>query len=246
VNVVIPMAGMGSRLANDPSRRPKPLIEVQDLPLWLWAVRCLPLDSASRIVFVCLRQHAEKFNLETEIPNRLDERTVRVVVLDEVTDGQLRTVVMAQNELALDEPLLVFNADSWFHHSANDFLRMADLCDGVLGVASKAGDKWSFARVDQSGRVVEVAEKRRISDHACTGLYYFRDTRKFLADANTMFNEGETTNGEYFVAPLYQRMIARGERIGVTVADEFRPIGTPEELADFRSFISTDSFQTRS
>lgn len=240
MNVVIPMAGRGSRLSHDPSQRPKPLIEVQGQPLWEWAVRCLPLDSAERIVFICLREHAEKFDLDSEIRSTLKGRPVSIVMLDDVTDGQLRTVVLAESELMLDAPLLVFNADSWFHHSEDEFLRTAEACDGILGVAPQEGDRWSFARLDRDGLVVEVAEKRRISDHACTGLYYFRNTRRFLADAHEMFSEGDQTIGEYYVAPVYQRMIARGEQVQVTVADHFFPIGTPDELAIFRSFVSEE------
>lgn len=234
MNIVVPMAGRGSRLAGHDSGLPKPMIEVGGRPLWAWAVSCLPVTAATRIVFVCLREHVDRFGLEQAMRDALPGLPVRIVALDHVTDGQLRTVVAAQDELDLDDSLLVYNADTWFAHDDVRFLLDAATHDGLLGVARKPGDRWSFARLGDDGLVVEVAEKTRISDLACTGLYHFRDTRRFLTDAAAMFAAERTTKGEYFVAPLYEEMIARGDRVGVVEAERFLPIGTPEELATFR------------
>jgi NDP-sugar pyrophosphorylase family protein len=236
VNIVVPMAGRGSRLAGHDSGRPKPLIAVGGRPLWAWAVHCLPLATAERVVFVCLQEHIDRYGLDRAIREELTDLPVRIVALDDVTDGQLRTVVAAEGELDLDASLLVYNADTWFRHDASQFLGATDRHDGLLGVARKPGDRWSFARLGDDGLVVEVAEKTRISDLACTGLYWFRDTSRFLADAASMFRAQWTTKGEYFVAPLYEEMIARGDRVGVVEAAEFLPIGTPEELDSFRHF----------
>jgi len=236
VNIVIPMAGRGSRLAGHDSGRPKPLIEVGGRPLWAWAVHCLPLTRAERIVFVCLREHIDRYGLDRAIREELSGLPARIVALDDVTDGQLRTVVAAEGELDLDCSLLVYNADTWFAHDDAQFRLDVETHDGLLGVARKPGDRWSFARLGDDGLVVEVAEKTRISELACTGLYWFRDTRRFLADAESMFCAQRTTKGEYFVAPLYEEMISRGDRVGVVEAAEFLPIGTPEELDSFRRF----------
>lgn len=238
MNVVIPMAGRGSRLAGHPSGLPKPLIEIGGRPLWSWAASCLPLERAERLVLVCLREHVSAYGLDAAFAEEFDGLPLRLVVLDDVTDGQLRTVVASAGEWQLDAPLLVYNADTWFLHDQAQLLASLERHDGVLGVAEKPGDRWSFARVDDTGRVVEVAEKRRISNWACTGLYHFRDARRFLADAQAMFDAGDRTKGEYFVAPLYERMIARGESVGIAVAEQFMPLGTPEELEAFAEMVS--------
>lgn len=238
MNIVIPMAGRGSRLAGHSSGLPKPLIEVGGRPLWSWAVHCLPLDRAERLVMVCLAEHLETYELAEAFRAEFEGLPLRIVALDDVTDGQLRTVVASADEWDMESPLLVFNADTWFHHDQQSFLEAADSSDGVLGVAEKDGDRWSFAKVDDDGRVVEVAEKRRISEWACTGLYHFRDSRRFLSDARAMFDARDQTKGEYFVAPLYERMIARGERVGIAVADEFMPLGTQDELQEFEAKLA--------
>jgi len=235
MNIVIPMAGAGSRLSDDPTGRPKPLIEVHGQPLWSWAVNCLPLEAARRIVFVCLGSHIDDYGVDMAIHDALSGLPVVIHRIEEVTDGQLRTVVAAREHLVGTDPLLVFNADTWFRHDQREFLALAQASDGVLGVSSMPGDRWSFVRLDEHETVVEVVEKRRISDHVCTGLYHFADTERFLTDADIMFTQDERTNGEFFVAPIYQRMIDRGERVRIMPASSFQPIGTPAELEEFRS-----------
>lgn len=234
MNIVIPMAGAGSRLSGDPTGRPKPLIEVDGRPLWSWAVNCLPVEAAGRIVFVCLGRHIDEYAVDQAILAELSGLPVVIHRIEEVTDGQLRTVVAAREHLVGTDPLLVFNADTWFRHDQREFLELARQADGVLGVSSMPGDRWSFVRLDEHESVVEVVEKQRISDDVCTGLYHFADTGRFLADADTMFALDERTNGEFFVAPIYQRMIERGETVRIMTAERFLPIGTPEELEAFR------------
>ena len=239
MNIVIPMAGRGSRLSDHHSGLPKPLIEVEGRPLWWWATGCLPLEYATRLVFVCLREHVEPYDLVGRFEAAYPYYPVEVRVLDDVTDGQLRTVTSAADLLDTSRPLLVFNADTWFAHDQTAFLEEAASSDGVLGVARRDGDRWSFARTDEQGDVVEVAEKRRISDLVSTGLYHFRNTERFLDDAAAMFRADDRARGEFFIAPLYQRMIDRGERIRTCRANAFTPIGTPEELGAFKDDVAT-------
>lgn len=238
MNIVIPMAGAGTRLAGHESGRPKPLIQVEGRPLWRWATECLPLNQAERLVFICLKEHVDTFDLKRSIQKDLSSLPVQIRVLDSVTDGQLRTVVSARDLFESTCSTLIFNADTWFRHDERAFLDHCHSHAGTLGVAEQEGDRWSFARLAKDGRVVEVAEKQRISPLASTGLYHFSDTRIFLADADAALSEPSET-AEHYVAPIYQRMIDRGDLIGVVRAEEFFPIGTPVELELFSSRVRT-------
>ena len=107
--------------------------------------------------------------------------------------------------------------------------------DGVLDVFRAQGDRWSFARIDEQGRVLETAEKRRISDWATTGLYYFRRGADFVRHADRMIDAGDRSNREFYVAPIYNRMIAAGADIRANPVDEVWVLGTPEDLARFEA-----------
>lgn len=234
MNIVIPMAGRGQRFVDAGYTVPKPMIPVLGRPMYAWAVESLPLELASRLVFVCLADHLEGFGLAEDIAARYGRHCPRIHAVPEVTGGQVCTVLAARELLDESKSLLIYNADTWCRTRLAERLPALPVeVDGLLGVFEAPGDHWSFARTDDNGRVVETAEKRRISPWASTGLYYFTRTRDFLKHADAMLAEGDTTRGEYYVAPLYNRMLSEGANLGLDTAQAVRVLGTPVELEAF-------------
>ena len=109
---------------------------------------------------------------------------------------------------------------------------------GLISVADLPSDRWSFARTDQEGKVIEVAEKVRISDHASTGLYYFSQGKELVAKGQEMIQRREKTRGEYYVIPVYQKFIDTGKNIGISQATAVWDMGTPEAKSEFEKNIS--------
>lgn len=236
MNIVMPMAGRGSRFAQIGISTPKPLINVRGKPMYAWATDGLPLDQANRLIFICLREHLQDLALEADIRERYAAHRPTIIALEEVTQGQLCTVLTAREHIDRDEPLLIFNADTYCPTTISQSLAgWGSGIDGVLDVFRAAGDKWSFARLDGSDRVLETAEKRRISDWASTGLYYFGSGRQFVHHAEIAVAENERSGGEFYVAPLYNRLIAAGADIRANKIDTVWVLGTPEDLAHFEA-----------
>ena len=234
MNIILPMAGRGSRFAEIGYAVPKPLIDVKGRPMYSWAMDSLPLHFAKRVVFVCLRAHLTDLSLEQDIKTRYARLNPVIIPLDKVTEGQACTVLEARDYINNDEPLIIYNADTYCLCSSDDvFTNLKNDVDGVISVFKADGDKWSFARMDKSGRVVETAEKRRISEWATTGLYHFTRGRDFVFHAEKMIAENERVNKEFYVAPVYNRLIAAGANIRCDVAREVWVLGTPEDLAHF-------------
>lgn len=234
MTIVMPMAGRGSRFAQVGVRTPKPLIEVRGKPMYAWAMDSLPLPLARKVVFVCLAEHLRDHALEHDIRTRYAALHPEIVALDHVTEGQACTVLEARSRLDDELPLLVFNADTYCRTRLHERLpSLAPKIAGLLGVFRAPGDQWSFARTDATGRVLETAEKRRISDWATTGLYWFRRAGEFVRYAEEMIAADDRVNGEFYVAPVYNRMITACEEVVIDVADEVRVLGTPEDLATF-------------
>jgi NDP-sugar pyrophosphorylase family protein len=234
MNIVMPMAGRGSRFAQVGIDTPKPLIDVFGRPMYAWAMDSLPLELARRVIFICLEEHLRQPALESDIRNRYGDLDPEIVRLDEVTEGQACTVLKARSWIDNDEPLLIYNADTYCRTSlAKRLPELPPQADGLLGVFHAPGDKWSFARADSTGRVLATAEKSRISDWASTGLYYFQRGRDFVVHADAMIGAGERVNGEFYVAPVYNRLIAAGLQIFIDRAEEVWVLGTPEDLRYF-------------
>lgn len=234
MKIVIPMAGRGKRFADCGFKNPKPLIPVLGKPMYSWAVDGLPLDSSSKLIFICLREHLDGSGLEDDIRERYSEFDPAIISLDKVTEGQACTVMTARDRIDSEDDLLIFNADTYCPTSLKTALaHFGSSVDGVMDVFRGEGEHWSFARTDSSGRVIETAEKRRISEWATTGLYYFRRGRDFVRHTENMIRSEERSNGEFYVAPVYNRMIAAGADIRINPVNEIWVLGTPEELSAF-------------
>jgi NDP-sugar pyrophosphorylase family protein len=233
------MAGRGSRFAETGVAIPKPLINVRGKPMYAWAVDSLPLLLATRLIFICLEEHLRNYELEADIRSRYASLNPIILSLDKVTEGQACTVLEARELIDNNDPLLIYNADTYCCSTLAVALAAPDQSlDGLIGVFQAAGDKWSFAALDETGAVLETAEKRRISEWATTGLYYFSKGRDFVRYADEMIVSNDRVNGEFYVAPVYNRMIAAGAHVRADKAREVWVLGTPEDLAHFDQHYS--------
>lgn len=229
--VVVPMAGRGSRYATQGYETPKPLIEVAGKPMVFWALKSLEGLRVSKYIFVALKEHEDIFGVQKLLKNQIDGN-VEFVWLDTVTEGQLCTVLAARHLLDANEDVLIASSDTLVIGNLGMDIRVAKW-EGIISVANLPGDQWSFARTNITGEVVEVAEKKRISDHASTGLYYFRKAETLISYGEDIIRRQEKTRGEYYVIPVYQKMIEAGLPVGVSQASSVWDMGTPEAKMEF-------------
>ncbi|MBI4802319.1 MAG: hypothetical protein HY796_07320 [Elusimicrobia bacterium] len=239
----IAMAGRGLRFAEAGFSLPKYMIEAAGRTLFEHSVFSLPLQLAAKIFFIALSEHEQTFRLSAFIKEKLGRSAAaglawELALLDAPTRGQAETVLKIQDLVPPESALAVYNIDTCFS-SATLAARLADpraRRDGVIGAFKLAGPdpKWSFARTGPGGAVVETAEKVQISDNALTGLYHFSRSADFFEAAGAAVRGGETERGEFYVAPLYNRLIAGGRRFVLDEAEELIPLGTPEDVAAFR------------
>jgi UDP-N-acetylglucosamine diphosphorylase / glucose-1-phosphate thymidylyltransferase / UDP-N-acetylgalactosamine diphosphorylase / glucosamine-1-phosphate N-acetyltransferase / galactosamine-1-phosphate N-acetyltransferase len=233
MNIVMPMAGRGARLADWQQNTPKPLIQVAGKPMILWAMESLQGLAATHLTLIALAEH-ERLYSQQNLLHILWPIPCEFVWLDQVTEGQLCTVLAARKWIDTDEDLLIASADTLVRsHLAEDIRQKSSICRGIISVADLPGERWSFARTDEYGNVVEVAEKVRISDYASTGLYYFQNGHDFVAVADEIIQKQEKTRGEYYVIPVYQKYIERGWTVNISQASETWDMGNPEAIMEF-------------
>ena len=199
--LVIPMAGRGSRFSNVGYTIPKPLIEVAGKPMLFHAFQSVKDVAYRKLIFIALKEHQDEYNVSDVIKKNINS-TFELILLDEVTEGQLCTVLTAADFFKQDEGLLIAASDSYIKSNIGKEIENSK-ADGLISVRDLPGEQWSFAKADESGKVIEVAEKVRISNFASTGLYYFRDSKTFEQEANNIVTNKLTTKGEYYVMPLY-------------------------------------------
>jgi UDP-N-acetylglucosamine diphosphorylase / glucose-1-phosphate thymidylyltransferase / UDP-N-acetylgalactosamine diphosphorylase / glucosamine-1-phosphate N-acetyltransferase / galactosamine-1-phosphate N-acetyltransferase len=234
--LVIPMAGRGSRFSTVGYTTPKPLIDVAGKPMLYHAFQSVKNVPYSKVIFIALKEHEEHYQVSRIIREQVTP-DFELILLAEVTEGQLCTVLTASDFFREGEGLLVAASDSYIHSDIAGDIKRSD-ADGIISVTDLPGSHWSFAKTDETGRVTEVAEKNRISNHVSTGLYYFSDSKRFEKEARELVERKETTKGEYYIIPLYNKLIAQGAKIELSHAYKMWDMGTPEAKEQFEAHLA--------
>ncbi len=238
LNIVVPMAGRGERFKNKGYDFPKPLIEVvEKKPMIQIAVENIAPAYEHRFIFICLREHYEKYALKDLF--KLITSDHEVVVIDKPTRGQACSVLLAKEFIDNDEDdLLTANCDQFIDANIEDFITFSRKGNMHGSIITFKGThfKWSFVKKDENGFVIEAAEKRPISNDATTGLYYFRKGKYFTEGIQRQIEKDVSINGEFYICPVYNEMILKDMKI-VTYeipADKMYGLGTPEDLKNFQ------------
>lgn len=227
-NVVIPMAGLGSRFTESGYTLPKPLIRIFGKPMIKLVVDSLQLDA--NYIFIVQKEHRVKFHLD----DVLDEIApgCKIVEVDGVTDGAARTVLMAKDLIDNDTPLIISNSDQVVVWSSFTFESVL-ASHSVVALFRADDSKWSYAKIDELGLICEVAEKKVISNNASVGIYGWKTGSDYVKYAEQMISKDIRTNNEFYIAPVYNEAIADGEKIIPYFVDEMHGLGTPEDMNNF-------------
>lgn len=228
MNVLIPMAGAGSRFAQAGYTFPKPLIQVREQPMIQLVVDNLGLDA--NYIYVVQKSHREKYNLDTLL--NLITPGCTVVETDGITEGAACTALLAKQFIDNDQPLFFANSDQFVEWSPIEFMynMQETAADGGIVTFESTHPKWSFAKTDENGLVVEVAEKNPISTEATVGYYYWKRGTDFVKYAEQMIDKNIRVNNEFYVCPVFNEAIADGKTIRTFKATKMWGLGTPEDL----------------
>lgn len=246
VTIVIPMAGEGSRFVKAGYTTPKPFIRINSTPMVGHVLKNLDWPSAQYIL-IARRAHWER---DPEAVRGIEKMAaVQFHLLDELTEGTACTVLAARDLIPDNQPLLIANSDQLVRNGIGAMLRdaMGRGLDGSIMVFPEAGDpKWSYARCDDRGLVVEVAEKRAISQLATVGIYYFRTAGLFYKAAREMIDADDRVNSEFYTCPAYNYLIRDGGKVGVFEIgrDWMFGLGTPEDLERYKTVSATSNMWT--
>jgi len=231
MNVLIPMAGAGSRFQKAGYTFPKPLIEVDGKPMIQAVVENINIDA--RHIFVVQKGHYEKYNLKHLL--QLISPGCKIVLVDEMTEGAACTTLLAKKFIDNDDPLIFANSDQYLDWDSNEFMYSmeGDNIDCGILTFTATHPKWSFARLDDDGFVSEVAEKKTISNVATAGIYYWRRGSDYVKYAERMIKKNIRVNDEFYVCPVFNEAIQDGKKVKTFHFDGMWGLGTPEDLEHF-------------
>ncbi len=239
LQIVIPMAGRGSRFAKAGFTTPKPLIPLGGRPMIQWVIDNIRPNRPHHFTFICLAEHLEAY---PEVPAELRRLCpgCEIVPVSQVTEGAACTVLLARKLIDNDNPLMIANSDQVVELNINDYLAAQDApgVDGLIMTFWSDHPKWSYCRMRDDGTVKEVIEKQVVSNEATVGIYNFRRGHDFVRAADAMIAANLRVNNEFYVAPTYNILIGEGARIvTMKTGREYagmHGIGIPEDLELFQ------------
>ena len=231
MNVVIPMAGNGSRFLSAGYTFPKPLIEVNGKPMIQTVVDNLAIDA--NFIFIVQKEHRNKYNLDSMLS--LISPGCKIVEVDSVTEGAACTVLLAKEFIDNDNPLVIANSDQYVEWNSLDFfykMNEQNLDAGIVTFKS-THPKWSYARLDENEYVAEVAEKNPISNVATVGIYWWKKGSDYVKFAEQMIQKNIRVNNEFYVCPVFNEAILDNFKIKTFDVPKMWGLGTPEDLDYF-------------
>jgi len=243
--LILPMAGKGQRYYNRGYNVPKPLLDVNGLPMVIQAVNCLPRTTNN--VFICLNEHIENFDLQEKIEKHFPNN--KLITIDKVTEGQACTceIGVNQSKMDLEKPILISACDNGVYYDAQEYLDLVhdDSIDIIVWTfrnnqTSKVNpDMYAWLDVDENNNIQNVSNKNFIYDnplktHAIIGTMFFRKAKYFTEGLQKNYKENIRTNGEFYVDDVLNQNIKDGLVIKVFEVKNYICWGTPD---DYKTYI---------
>lgn len=236
LHIIMPMAGEGSRFARAGWTTPKPLIELNGVPLFQRAIGSVAIDGVEmKYSFIVRQEHIDNQHIDRLIKDILPE--ARIFSVLKTTRGAVETCLVAEPAIADDDAIVVMDCDLEFRSKAyNELVAKAlsvDECDadgGALVSFDSNDPRYSYAQVDEEGRVTRTAEKEPISNHALCGAYFFGSGKDFKRIAHQLLDDGTHGKAEFYVSLLYNYLLAEGKTVRLATMEEYHSYGTPEEF----------------
>jgi NDP-sugar pyrophosphorylase family protein len=224
INVLIPMAGSGTRFSEKGYSLPKPLIKIFGKPMIEHVIDSLNIDA--NYIFLVQKEHYVKYHL-ADVLDALSPGC-KIVQVDGVTDGAARTTLLAKDLVDNDTPLVIANSDQVISWDSTEFLSLLQSRD-VIALFRDSDPKWSYAEI-KNNLVSRVAEKQVISDNASVGIYGWSKGSDYVKYAEQMIEKDIRTNNEFYICPVYNEAIQDGHQVVPFYVKRMHGVGTPEDM----------------
>lgn len=233
MNIIIPIGGIGQRFKEDGYITPKPLINVLGDPMICRLIESLN-TSDDDVIGIVYNQDLKSYNFEGLINFKFPGKNIRFVALDKVTKGASDTILFGLNNMGmnLDENFLVLDCDTFYE---DDIITRYKECENKNTIFYFKDKQefpiFSYIKINQN-RVIDIMEKKKISDNANTGAYGF-SSGEILKKYCEKINHRED---ELYVSLLYKEMLNDGVVITSVEIEKFSCVGTPIQLKTYCEF----------
>lgn len=241
LKIIIPLAGSSELFSNAGYFYPKPLIEVNGLPMIEMVLQNpLAMEVEKSFIFIIKEDDAKKFHLDNTL--KILSPNCEIIKLSNDTKGGLCSVLMAIDKIANDDEILILNGDQIIDLSLNTIYHdwKSNNADAGLITFNSVHPRWAYARL-VDGEVVQTAEKNPISNFAIAGAYYFKNSSEFFDSAFKSIKEGVHLDGMFYISPVVNQYVLRAKKVFAYKIDnkQYHLFYSPQILQEFeRNFNS--------
>ncbi len=230
MKVVIPLAGLGTRLRPQTYTRPKPLVNLAGKPLLghiLDRLAPLPIEEVIFITGYLGEQIEEYVGVNHKLPARYVEQKEQL--------GQAHALQLTKEWL--HGPTFVVFADTIFETDIQRLMQVQS--DGLLYVREVEDPRRFGVAVMDGEYISKLVEKPQtpVSNLAVVGLYYFSEGEQLAEAVDELIASGRQTAGEYYIADAIQIMIDRGAKLETQTIDVWLDCGTPSALLETNRYL---------
>lgn len=233
INIVIPMAGAGSRFSVAGYDVPKPFIKFENK---MMIEHVLSSFEDLNCIFTLVLQ--EKFLTEQkeQVEELKSKYDINIVTVPKLTMGAAITALAAHKSIDKNYDIIFADSDNIFSkkdiNNFIEFVRKNNLSGAMLTINSDL-PCYSYAKVDDNGYLLETKEKEVISNHAITGLYYFSALEEFKNAVIDLVVCNDLSKGEFYMSNVYNHLKKTTQKIGIFDIEHFDCVGTPEQLKQY-------------
>jgi dTDP-glucose pyrophosphorylase len=253
MNILIPMAGEGSRFKKEGYKIHKPIIPItshitgKKIPMVVAATMDLHFSNLqnSSLYYIVRNFHIES-NIDTDIKKYY--KHAKFISIEDITDGQASTCLLAKNIINNDQNLIISACDNGLKYSIKDFNAVSIEADVIVFTFRKNyaveenPEQYGWVNCDIDNNVKSVSIKKPISDnplndHAICGTFWFKKGSNFVQSAEQMISLKNKVNSEYYVDQAIHHCIANGLKVKALEVDDYLCWGTPRELEFYEKTI---------
>lgn len=234
MKVVIPVAGMGSRLRPHTHTQPKSLVPVAGKPLLAHIIDSLLEQGLQDFVFIIgyLGDKVELF-----IRENYEGKLNMTFVVQEPREGLAHALWVAKEQLINEEQILVVLGDTIAHLNWKALLSMRTSAVGVKKVSQPV--LFGIAETDPNGRILRLEEKPKIpkSNLALVGIYKLNNLSLLFDSIRYLIDKQLKNRGEYHLTDALQRMIEQGEEIYALPVRHWYDCGKKETILEANAIL---------
>ena len=235
---LIPLAGSSNFFDKD-YKFPKPLIEVNERPMIQIVLEQIMKDNLiEKFIFIVNSNDCKKYHLDNVLKLITDDKC-EIIRLDKETKGAACSALMAIEHIKDDQELLICNGDQVLDEDFEEVVEhfRKEKFDAGVVTFNSVHPRWSYIRQNESGHIIETAEKRPISNKAIAGVYYFRNGSFFVESAMKMIEKGASVNSSYFIAPALNELILQNLKLGVfhVASSKYHSFYSPQKIKAYES-----------